>query len=371
MSPGNYPVPKSTSSQIGLPLVGIKAARMRYPDTLTLITTYQCNAACADCCFECNPQVSGRLSLVEMTSLISRAHQEFPGLRLVAFTGGECFLLKDDLFCAIEHAHKLGLRTRCVTNGFWGRSDESCNRTVGRLLDAGIDEINISTGIDHQQWVPAESVVRAARKLVGNRILTVVTVEMDATDSHCLRDLASHPEIQQLMGHPELFRLQCNSWMRFRHSSPKRGELQDLGELKGGCRQIFHNVTLTPAGELSACCGLTMEHIPEMKLGDAVNTTSLARLYFSQLEDFLKIWIHVDGPYTIIRRLLGRDATELLSDVVHICQACVILHQHPGIRAAVAEHYAEFVPEIMSRFYMQQSLDAVADDRHQLTEDVG
>lgn len=342
--------------------------QMSYPETLTLITTYQCNAACTECCFECNPQVRGRLSLAEMTALISRAQQDFPGLQLVAFSGGECFLLKDDLFRAIEHAHGLGLRTRCVTNGFWGKSEEFCDQTVRRLMTAGIDEINISTGIDHQQWVPVQSVIRAARMLVDQNVLTVVTVEMDAPDSHCLRDLADNPEIQQLTARPDLFRLQCNSWMPFHGNSRLRGKLTDSSELKSGCRQIFHNVTLTPAAEMSACCGLTMEHIPEMKLGNAGKATSLAEMYYSQLDDFLKIWIHVDGPYTIIERLLGRASAGVLSDVVHICQACAILHQHPDIRAAIAQHYSEYVPEIMSRFYLQQSISAVTGDGYPFQE---
>ena len=346
------------------PLTRPAEAEWSFPDTLTLITTYQCNAACADCCFECHPQARGRLTLAQMTSLISRANREFPGLRLVAFSGGECFLLKDDLYQAIAHAHALGLRTRCVTNGFWGKAEDTCLQTVQRLMAAGIDEINISTGLDHQQWVPVASVIRAARLLVRSKILTVVTVEMDAPDSHCLRDLAADPDIQRLTSQPALFRLQCNSWMPFHRVSRPRGELTDRSELQSGCRQIFHNVTLTPSAELSACCGLTMEHIPEMKLGDALQATSLAGLYYGQLDDFLKIWIHVDGPYTMIRRLLGEDAADLLHDVVHICQACAILHQDPVIRAAIRQRYTEFVPEIMSRFYMQQSINAVSGDHY-------
>lgn len=332
-----------------------------FPDTLTLITTYQCNAACVDCCFECNPGVQGRLSLDAMTGYIDQAARDFQGLKLVVFSGGECFLLKKDLFRAIEHADRLSLRTRCVSNGFWGSTERFCRRTVNRLVAAGIDEVNLSTGRDHQQWIPAESVIRAARMLVENSIVTVVTVEMDARDNRCLKELMADPEIRRLIKQPDLFRLQCNSWMPFHEVSVRRGDLKDLSELRSGCKQLFRNVTVTPKGELSACCGLTMEHIPEMKLGKVSSGSALAGTYYRQLEDFLKIWIHVDGPYKIITRLFGEGAAEDLKDVVHICQACAILHKHPGIRQRLEQRYREFVPEIMSRFYLQQSIEVASD----------
>lgn len=326
------------------------------PDTLTIITTYRCNAACADCCFECSPQVPGRLSPAAMRDFIDRAVAAFPGLRLAAFSGGECFLLKQDLFDAIAHAHGNGLRTRCVTNGFWGKTRGRCEETVRRLVSAGIDEINISTGRDHQQWIPVDSVIRAACSLVENGVVTVVTVEQDEPGSECLRQFAERPEIRRLLAGSALFRLQCNSWMPFHETSRRRRKLDDPGELRAGCRQLFRNVTLTPNGELAACCGLTMEHIPEMKLGTL--PAALAVRYYSQVEDFLKVWLHVDGPFTIITRLFGDAAQADLDGVVHICQACAILHRHPAIRERLRRRYREFVPDVMNRFYLKYSIDA-------------
>ncbi len=335
-------------------------AEMRYssPDTMTIITTYRCNAACIECCFECTPKVRGRLSLASMQRHIDQAVTEFPGLKLIVFSGGECFLLKRDLYAAIAHAHQHSLLTRCVTNGFWGKTKKLCDETVRQLVQAGITEINISTGLDHQEWVPVQSVIRAAQTLVDSGIFTLVTVEKDTADSECLQLLVDDPEIRQIRQRPDLFRLQCNSWMPFHDTSQWRGDINDKRELISGCKQLFHNITLTPKEELSACCGLTMEHIPEMKLGTLPATESMAARYYSQFEDFLKIWINVDGPYTIITRLFGEAAHEDLKGVVHICQACAILHKNPEIRARIQQRYMEFVPDVMSRFYLKQSIDA-------------
>ena len=293
-----------------------------------------------------------------MEQYIDQAINEFPGLKLVVFSGGECFLLKQDLLAAIAYAHRRSLRTRCVTNGFWGKTQNTCREVVRQLVHAGIDEINISTGHDHQEWIPVQSVIRAAKMLVENIIITVVVIEIDAPGSECLQQFMDDPDIRHLLQQPELFRLQCNSWMPFLETSSVRRDLQDKSELLGGCKQLFHNVTITPKGELAACCGLTLEHIPEMKLGRLSTKMLMADQYYDQLKDFLKIWINVDGPYTIIQRLFGDAVHEDLQDIVHICQACVILHQHPEIRARIQQRYMEFIPEVMSRFYLQKSIDS-------------
>lgn len=331
-----------------------------WPDTLTLITTYTCNAACTECCFGCNPNIQGRLSLQSMLNHIDEAHAGFPALKLVVFTGGECFLLKQDLFSAIAHAHQLGLSTRCVTNGFWGKAATKCKQTVNHLVNAGINEINISTGLDHQEWVPQDSVVKAATALVEAGVFTLITIEADTADSNCRQRLLERPEIRKLLKQPNLFRVQNNSWMPFTVEHQSRTNTIDRSDLTGGCGQVFHNAVVTPSEELSACCGLTLEHIPEMKIGFSGIGGSLSEHYYRQYEDFLKIWLSVDGPFTIMTRLIGDEADdamrEKLAAVVHICQACVILHQHPRFRQLLEERYQEFVPEIMSRFYLEQAI---------------
>ncbi len=329
-----------------------------WPDTLTLITTYTCNAACSECCFGCNPTIKGRLSLESMKSYITHARLGFPALRLVVFTGGECFLLRQDLFDAIAHAHHSGLMTRCVTNGFWGKTDSLCSRTVHKLVRAGISEINISTGLDHQQWVPLESVVRAAVTLVDHGVVTLLTVEADTAESACMKRIVEHPRLQPLLGRSSLFRLQSNSWMPFTGTSADRAISPDQSQMRAGCKQLFHNAVITPQAALSACCGLTLEHIPEMRLAGNCAGASMQAHYYRQFEDFLKIWLAVDGPYTIMTRVLDNNEPDELAGVVHICQACVILHRHPAMRALLKRRYREFMPQVMNRFYLEHSLEA-------------
>ena len=61
---------------------------MHGPTHLTILPTYRCTAACAQCCFESNPHVQGRIPLPRILDYIDQAAGEFPTLRLVVFSGG-------------------------------------------------------------------------------------------------------------------------------------------------------------------------------------------------------------------------------------------------------------------------------------------
>lgn len=320
-----------------------------FPKTLTLLVTYRCNAECAQCCFESNPNIVERLSLEQICAHITSAKASFPALKIVVFSGGECFLLKDDLFSSIEWATQKGLMTRCVTNGFWGKTIKHAERITKQLISSGLTEINFSTGSDHQEWVPFASVENAARATVEAGIRTVVTVETDSSTSNCVKAAAESSIFKNLLNSSsDLFNVITNIWMPFNNRWDKTRASAHQKSL-GPCDQVFGNIVVTPHNLLSACCGLTLEHIPEMKIADLA-TTPLGEGFESQFEDFLKIWIHVDGPSGIIEKLFPEEAYMLLASSIHICQACAVLHQHPQVRARLKEKYINFVPDVLARF---------------------
>ncbi|MEM9388174.1 MAG: SPASM domain-containing protein [Pseudomonadota bacterium] len=184
-----------------------------------------------------------------------------------------------------------------------------------------------------------------------------MTVEKDTEDSTCYEALHGDPTMQRLLNeHSDLFTLQSNTWMPFHAAAKNRGFQVARAIVDKPCDQVLKNVVVTPFGQVSGCCGLTFEYIPEMKLG-ALGRQSLRDMFLSQLEDFLKIWIHMDGPYEIIRKLFGdAEVTRGLANVSHICQACVILHQNPNVRAALIARWHEFVPEVIHRYNIATAL---------------
>lgn len=314
------------------------------PKTITFITTYQCTAACDDCCFECSPKITHRLSIEEITSTVDSALNMYTDLSLVVFTGGECFLLKDDLFRAISYCTERNLRARCVTNGYWAKRKDVALRYAKKLKEAGVNEINISTGLDHQRWVSEASIINAVKALTSEGIYTLVTVEKDTKQSNCLERFLQSDSIRALMKQPELFSLQSNAWMSFFEDSEKRTTI-NTETLSKGCDQIYRNIVITPKKEVSACCGLTLEHIPEMKLG---NMADLSCYRQAQTDDFLKTWIKVDGPYIILEKLLGKDSDKL-KGISHQCEACAIIHKDENIGKLIRQKYKSYMAAVIAR----------------------
>lgn len=96
---------------------------MLNPIQAVVLTTFKCTAACPECCFECSPDNEKILSYQEIVSFLEQCHKKW-NMKRVIWSGGECFLLGEDLKRGIAYAKKLGMYSRCVTNGFWATSEE-------------------------------------------------------------------------------------------------------------------------------------------------------------------------------------------------------------------------------------------------------
>lgn len=146
------------------------------PNAITILTTYHCTAACKQCCFDCSPLLKQRLTKEQMISFIHNAKESFSS-DICVFTGGECFTLGQDLFDSIAYAHSLGLTTRCVSNGFWAKTKEKAEKTLAKCKESGLDEINFSTGDNHQEWVPFQNIVNGSIVAANMGIKVVISVE--------------------------------------------------------------------------------------------------------------------------------------------------------------------------------------------------
>lgn len=340
-------------------LAPVRSAALASYRSITFITTYQCTAACRECCFESSPTLkSNRLDSATMTRVIDEAAATLPNLGLVVFSGGECFMLKEELFKTIAFATEKGLMSRCVTNGYWGKTPAAAKRTATRLKQAGISEINLSTGLEHQEWVPLDSIIHCVDALTDEGIFTLVTVEKDTDTSGCWKALSQHPTIQRLLQHnTSTFCLSSNAWMPFHTDAQSRST--GPGTRKTECDQLFSNLVITPYKRISACCGLTFEHIPELQVG-TIGDTRIGDAVNDITDDFLKIWLHIDGPTEIVRKIGSEEDICRIEKTVHICQACAVLHQSAPLRAALKDRYAEFVPDVMARFVFNKALRSMA-----------
>ena len=120
------------------------------------------------------------------------------------FSGGECFMLEDELVIAVARCTEHGLGSRCVTNGYWATSPKAAHARLEPLYRAGLRELNLSTGDHHQQFVPVERIAYGAAAAIGLGMNAVVVVERQLYRGFDARALLAHPAMAAIRDHPGL-----------------------------------------------------------------------------------------------------------------------------------------------------------------------
>lgn len=329
------------------------------PTTMTVITTYQCTSACKECCFECNPYVKGKLSFNDISSFIQETYDYYhETLKLCVFTGGECTLLGNDLLNSISYAHNLGLLTRIVSNGWWGKTSNTAFNYVKKLICSGLDEINLSTGDDHQEWVPFSNIKNILIAAYRQKISIVINVETREDSKFNWTSLFLDEELRKIIkkDNGKLIKIVNGVWIPFRKGSViKQSEttVKKINELKqtSGCDSILNFIGLNPYKELVSCCGLSMEYIDSMKLGK-YETGNLNNLFLSQFNDFMKIWIWVDGPEKIAYYAYKKDPSlrDIISNIAHPCEACSLIYNNMAIKKILLNNYKDVMDSVMLKY---------------------
>jgi hypothetical protein len=333
--------------------------RLSGPTHITLLATYKCTAACRECCFESNPHHTVRVPLPRLLGYIDEAADTFKSLQVAVFSGGECFLLGEDLVQATARAARRGLSVRCVSNGYWATTEAAAQGWMERMAHSGLKELNLSTGDDHQEFVPFDRVARAAAAAVRQRIRVLLVVECHAGSRFRASNALGHPILAALLREMDsagLLSVIQNVWIPFRTDRDLKPPSPPPEGQECGCDNVLDNVVVTPDEQMAACCGLTMEHIPELKLGD-LRKHRMRDLYQRALADFMKIWLRVEGPDQILR--FARLKDPLIASPggsSHPCQACVIVHRNSAVRRALTRHWQEKRGEVLFRFHMLRRL---------------
>lgn len=326
------------------------------PKTLSLIITYKCSAACENCCFECSPQRQEELSLFEAKKYIDDVSRIFPSIRTIVLTGGEVFLNVEKAICLLAHAKKKGLNCRIVTNGFWASSKEKAYNILEKCKDAGLDEINFSTGDDHLSFVPIKNITNAIFSALSLDITTVVNIESGKGREFDRKKLLEKLDTSFLSTKSNRFSIINGMWMPFTQES--LNALQPINKeyyhpAMDRCTNLFSGITISPNCHLLACCGLPVKYIKYLDLGNLYKN-DVKDLFLHQFNDFLKIWLFVEGPYKIllfVEKVLKNEVPEL-KVLSHMCFYCACLFTNQKYLATAKHFYNLKYESVILRFYL-------------------
>jgi len=320
------------------------------PLTLTLITTHTCTASCDHCCFSCTPKVKVAMPYERMERLIDEA-REIPSIRVVVFSGGECFLLGEKLDALVARVRANGFMSRCITNGYWAINRQVAERRVARLVDAGLDEINFSTGSFHARDVPVQRIVHGARATSERGITTLINAEVFEGSDFDITALTEDPDLKPLIAERRLI-VQRNVWIPADGESAlqHKPEHSRFNGKQTGCSTSLGVLAVTPTQSLVACCGLHLERIPDLHFGSVEHRT-IKQVLDETPDDFLKIWIHVEGPERVLEFVKEKlPSYELPVQSVHPCTTCLHLYRDETAKAVLREHYRERMNDVMMTY---------------------
>lgn len=293
------------------------------PKMVTLITTFKCTAQCSNCCFQCSPKVTKMMTFAEMKKYLDNCLYYYSSsIKVLVLTGGECFLLYDDIKKIVKYAKEKGLITRIVTNGFWAISYKIAYQKMQELKECGLDEINFSTGDEHQEWVKFKNIRNAsiaAARLGFDPIINIET--KDKSKFNIVKYLKKDKTFYNFV-EKESIVLNSGIWMPYKinDNSINRSNAK-IYEKVGRCYDLFNNIPINPYGEVLACCGLMAERLKTMRLGN-INKFNIKSLYESSFYDMVKLWLHTEGPYEILKYLYNIKGKTLKKECKHGCEYC-------------------------------------------------
>jgi len=311
----------------------------------TIFLTWWCNIACGHCAFRSSPRRERHVIDEGLARRVLDAAAR-RGAQLACFTGGEVFAFFDTLERLMTHAHGAGMRSEVVTNCFWATSPAAATERLSRLRHAGLANLMVSYDSFHAAQLPGPVVrtaVHAALALDLHVHVRVVRPRSgDPSDEQVITDLAlprdrigDEGAQIRLVGTDVL--LSGAAADTLAPIDVRRSRASALAYVP--CDSVIANPTLSPTGELYACCGLgaATDHGPAQvaRIGSAAETPA-EELYDRMERNLLLNLIHSVGTVTVIDMARGyAGGAPIRNAFSNNCDACGELALNPALRGAV------------------------------------
>jgi len=325
---------------------------MLLPRSFAFHVTYTCPLRCAHCCFHSGPENKFRLSADTISDFIDNLGES---IEMVAFTGGEPFLLGEQLVHAVRRAAQRGFVTRIVTSAYFGKNRDAALRRLSALKDAGLRELSISWDDFHEEFVhfsAIRNVFEIAREL---GILVAVNVVQSAQSKWSALRVRS--ELGLASDDDSVI---CESPLNRTGRAADELQDHDLRSVRtlGPCPYVLTGPTLSAKGDLLACCGV-IPNDERLTIAPAAEAKELSSALAQAQASTLLNWLYLRGPYDIIR-FIGEHFDVKVPPRHTIggnCEACAILFGNESIAHRIDEALALKVDEVAGELSVLRALN--------------
>lgn len=220
------------------------------------------------------------------------------------------------------------------------------------LKSVGLHEMNFSTGDSHQQFVPVDSVLNGTIASVEESLYTCIAVETNSSKKFTAEDFKKHPlylEYLASTSKEKFVKVMPATWVSFHTDNVYDfNQKIEYDPNDQGCEGMFDTISLEARGDVVGCCGITSNDIEEFHLGKLSNQ-NLDEMLENHQNDFLKIWIFVDGPKKVMEQV-AEWTKEEVPFYAHKCLYCAALYNNPSFLKAIQENYLTVKEDVLSRF---------------------
>lgn len=319
------------------------------PYCITLITTFRCNAACVDCCFGCRPDRGRSMTLDEMKHYVDICLEAYPdNITRLALTGGECFLLGNDLDEIVRYGAEKGLTVDFISNGYWGKTYAIALERIKRLKSLGLKSVGFTVGDDHDHIIPLRNCRNAA--VASARLGYKVEFRLESTRfgrCNVYEKLKTDKAFMRLVDEKKI-ELKFWEWREYNnetiHGRGHPWHCRPYDKSKP-CDLLFKDIIITPYGDVMACCGIGSSRNPHMRLGN-VWKEPVKTLYERSFCDLLKVWIRFEGAQAILQYIHDKSDIKF-HQWGNGCESCIEIFENPKIIPFLREHYNDWCNRVI------------------------
>ncbi len=336
---------------------------------LVLSVTNRCPIACPHCVATASPRGRARLTLREMRTAVDDMFG-LGRLRMVIFTGGEPFLLREDLLDMVGYCAAKGLTTRIVTNAFWARTPENASNIVQACLAAGLTELAVSCDEYHQKFISIDNVRHANDACreqglpcaLSHKIMKGNTLTLERLEEALRRPLIRFSHEGDNPANDVVDSGYTVPLGENMHLIPDEDILYPDSDdhWKTPCDSALENTVITENRELAVCCGMIPRKVREVVFGP-LGKYHLAELILQADRDLITNWLALEGPYGLMQFIQARKpAIPFRKRYVSRCHLCSEILTRDDCRAVLHAHCHEKVREISIKraFYDHARPDA-------------